>query len=83
MRSKYLNMVYDGWKVLSAVNTKGGHKSFILVQKLHEKISFMTLRDSQLSKVASAQTSMKEIVFGKLYQLSKNIRQIQNSITTF
>lgn len=83
MRSKYLNMIYDGWKVLSAVNTKGGHKSFILGQKLQEKIYFMTLRDSQLSKIVKNQIPMSKVVFGKLYQLSKNIRQIQNSITTF
>ena len=83
MRSKYLNMVYDGWKVLSAVNTKGGHKSFILGQKLKGKLFFMTLRDSQLSKVVNNQIPMSKVVFGKLYQLSKNIRQVQNSITTF
>lgn len=82
MRSKYLNMIYDGWKVLSAVNTKGGHKSFILGQKLQEKIYFMTLRDSQLSKIVKNQIPMSKVVLGKLYQLSKNIRQIQNSITT-
>ena len=83
MRSKYLNMIYDGWKVLSAVNTKGSHKSFILGQKLQGKIFFMTLRDSQLSKVVNNQIPMSKVVLGKLYQLSKNIRQVQNSITTF
>ena len=83
MRSKYLNKIYDGWKVLSAVNTKGGHKSFILGQKLQGKLFFMTLRDSQLSKVVNNQIPMSKVVLGKLYQLSKNIRQVQNSITTF
>jgi len=80
MISKYLNQTYDKWKVVSAVNTKGGHKSFILGKKDSGETLFMTLRDNQLSKVASAQTSMDQVVFGKLYQLSKNIRQTQNNI---
>ena len=80
MRSKYLNMVYDGWKVLSAVKTKGDHKSFILGKKSGDKTLLMTLRDSQLSKVANLKATMADIVNGKNYQVSKNIREAQNSI---
>lgn len=82
MKSKYLNQVYDSWKVVSAVRTKGNHKSFILVKKTGEKVLFMTLRDSQLSKVANYQTTMRRLIDGKFYQLSKNIRQTQNTIAS-
>ena len=82
MKSKYLNQVYDSWKVVSAVRTKGNHKSFILVKKTSEKVLFMTLRDSQLSKVANYQTTMRRLIDGKFYQLSKNIRQTQNTIAS-
>lgn len=82
MRSKYLNQVFDGWKVISAVRTKGSHKSFILAKKMGEKIVFMTLRDSQLSKLSSLKTTMSQLIAGKAYQLSKNIRFIQNTVVT-
>ena len=41
----------------------------------------MTLRDSQLSKVALAKTTIRELINGKFYQLAKNIRTTQNTIT--
>lgn len=81
MRSKYLHKVFENWKVLSAVRTKGNHKSFILGKKIEGNILMMTLRDSQLSKVANSKTTMANIVTGKVYQLSKNIRPTQNTIT--
>ena len=37
MKSKYLNQVYDNWKVVSAVRTKGNHKSFILAKNQEKK----------------------------------------------
>ena len=82
MKSKYLNQVYDSWKVVSAVRTKGNHKSFILAKKTGEKILFMTLRDSQLSKLALRKTSMHSLIDGKFYQVSKNIRLTQNTIAS-
>lgn len=81
MRSKYLHKVFENWKVLGAVKTKGNHKSFILGKKSGDKTLLMTLRDSQLSKVANLKTTMADIVKGKNYQVSKNIRAAQNSIT--
>ena len=81
MKSKYLNQSYENWKVISAVRTRGGHKSFILAKRASEKTLLMTLRDSQLSKVAHFQTSMQELIEGKIYQLAKNIRITQNTIS--
>lgn len=82
MRSKHLNQIYDSWKVLSAVKTKGNHKSFILGKKIGDHTLLMTLRDSQLAKVANRTKSMPDIVNGKYYQISKNIRLTQNTIKT-
>ena len=42
----------------------------------------MTLRDSQLSKLALRKTSMHSLIEGKLYQVSKNIRPTQNTIAS-
>jgi len=81
MKSKYLNQVYDSWKVISAVQTLGGHKTFILAKKAAENTLIMTLRDSQMSKIALAQTSMRNLIDGKFYQLTKNIRTTQNTIS--
>ena len=81
MKSKYLNQSYENWKVVGAVTTKGNHKSFILAKKVSESTLFMTLRDSQLSKVALAKTTIRELINGKFYQLAKNIRTTQNTIT--
>lgn len=81
MKSKYLNQTYEDWKVVGAVRTSGNHKSFILAKKVKENTLFMTLRDSQLSKVALAKTTIRELVNGKLYQVAKNIRTTENTIT--
>lgn len=82
MKSKYLNKVYESWKVISAVRTKGNHKSFILAKRLGENTLLMTLRDSQMSKVGNAKISLAQIIFGKAYQVSKNIRETQNTIAS-
>lgn len=80
MRSKYFNQIFEDWKVMSAVKTKGNHKSFILAKKTSYRTLLMTLRDSQLSNIANNKTTIDDIIAGKFYQLSKNIRKTQNTI---
>jgi len=82
MKSKYLNQSFDNWKVIGAVKTKGNHKSFILAKRNGRETLVMTLRDNQLAKLASGQKTMDDIIAGKLYQVSKNIRHFQNMIVS-
>lgn len=51
MKSKYLDMVFDGWKVCGLINVDQSHKKFFLSNSKRNAGIVLVLRDNDMTKL--------------------------------
>lgn len=87
IKSKYIGMEFDGWKVVWGETVSKNHKRFYLNKVIsnHDgkraKLT-MTLRDNELTKLARGEKDISTIVVNKTLQASQGIRPFHNTIHT-
>ena len=85
IRSKYIGMTFDGWKVVWGETVSKSHKRFYLVKKVVSRRGettklTMTLRDNELTKLARGEKDIADLVVNKTVQASYGIRPFHNTI---
>ena len=85
IRSKYIGKEFDGWKVIWGETVSKNHKRFYLnkiVTNSQGKVTklTMTLRDNILTKLATGEKTISDVVVNKTIQANYGIRPFHNTI---
>lgn len=80
-RSKYLNKIFDGWKVVTIEQVNNGvHKRFKLYNPMMN--ASIIVRDNELTKLMKNEKTVRDLLNGKIYEFDHNIRPEINKITS-
>lgn len=80
IESKYLGKTFNGWKVVEKITAPGKHNIYKLMMKKLFTIKTMLVRDNEMTKFLKGKSIVTEQL-GKNYQLRKNIRKVQNTVS--